>query len=70
MYTAAFVQADALDETARGEGGFGSTGEINLSVCFAASFPNRGAIGMSGRPTQDEKACAVVKCRALRPRTE
>lgn len=26
VYTAAFVQADALDETARGEGGFGSTG--------------------------------------------
>ena len=25
--TAAFVQADALDETARGEGGFGSTGK-------------------------------------------
>ena len=25
VYTAAFVQADALDETARGEGGFGST---------------------------------------------
>ena len=27
VYTAAFVQADALDETARGEGGFGSTGK-------------------------------------------
>ena len=27
VYTAAFVQADTLDETARGEGGFGSTGK-------------------------------------------
>ena len=27
VYTAAFVQADALDETTRGEGGFGSTGK-------------------------------------------
>ena len=27
VYTAAFVQADALEETARGEGGFGSTGK-------------------------------------------
>ena len=27
VYTAAFVQANALDETARGEGGFGSTGK-------------------------------------------
>ena len=70
VYTAAFVQADALDETARGEGGFGAPGEKNLSVCFAASSPNRGALGMSGRLTQDEKACAVVKFRALRPRTE
>ena len=30
----------------------------------------RSTLGMSGRPTQDEKACDVVKCRALRPRTE
>ena len=27
VYTAAFAQADALEETSRGEGGFGSTGK-------------------------------------------
>ena len=43
---------------------------IALSVTFGDSSPEERAIGMSGRPTQDEKACAVVKCRALRPRTE
>ena len=30
----------------------------------------RSTLGMPGRLTQDEKACAVVKCRALRPRIE
>ena len=30
----------------------------------------RSTFGVPGRPTQDEKACAVVKCRALRPREE
>ena len=27
VYTAAFAQADTLEETSRGEGGFGSTGK-------------------------------------------
>ena len=27
VYTAAFAQADALEKTSRGEGGFGSTGK-------------------------------------------